>query len=104
MAKRSTDVAGEGHNSKETKTQRGGVAGHQLRSYMERIERLEEEKSIVTHDIKDVFAEAKSCGFDVATMRRVLRLRKMDRAKIAEQEALLDIYLHAIEGSVDDED
>ncbi|MFN4087855.1 MAG: DUF2312 domain-containing protein [Alphaproteobacteria bacterium] len=74
----------------------GGVTAEQLRSYIERIERLEEEKAGLAADIKDVFAEAKGNGFDVKTMRQVLKLRKMDASDRDEQEALLDLYLHAL--------
>jgi len=70
----------------------GGIAGDQLRSLIERIERLEEEKAALTADIREVFAEAKGNGFDVKTMRQVLKLRKMDSGDLAEQEALLDVY------------
>jgi uncharacterized protein (UPF0335 family) len=70
----------------------GGIAGDQLRSLIERIERLEEEKAALAADIREVFAEAKGNGFDVKTMRQVLKLRKMDSSDLAEQEALLDVY------------
>lgn len=76
----------------------GGVAGDILRSFIERIERLEEEKKGIADDIKDVYAEAKSAGFEPKIMRQVVRLRKMERADREEQEALLDVYLHALEG------
>ncbi len=69
-----------------------GVAGDQLRSYIERIERLEEEKATLAVDIREVFAEAKANGFDVKTMRQVLKLRKMDHAERDEQEHMLDLY------------
>ena len=74
----------------------GGVAGDQLRSYIERIERLEEEKAALAADVREVFAEAKGNGFDVKIMRQVLRLRKMDGDDRAVQEALLDVYKRAI--------
>jgi uncharacterized protein (UPF0335 family) len=74
----------------------GGVAGDQLRSYIERIERLEEEKAALAADVREVFAEAKGNGFDVKIMRQILRLRKMDGDDRAEQEALLDVYKRAI--------
>ena len=77
-------------------TERGGVAGDQLRAYIERIERLEEEKAALAADVREVFAEAKGNGFDVKIMRQVLRLRKMDGDDRAEEEALLDIYKRAI--------
>ncbi|WP_417458971.1 DUF2312 domain-containing protein [Kordiimonas sp.] len=78
--------------------QAGGVAGEQLRSFVERIERLEEEKKGIAEDIKEVYAGAKAVGFDVKILRQVIRVRKMDQADRQEQEALLDVYLHAIEG------
>ena len=74
----------------------GGVAAGQLRSFVERIERLEEEKKGIADDIRDVFAEAKGQGFDTKIMRRVIRLRKKDAAERQEEEALLDLYLHAL--------
>ena len=74
----------------------GGVAKDQLRAFVERIERLEEEKKAISDDIKDVFAEAKANGFDTKTIRTVVRLRKQDSNERAEQEALLDLYLHAL--------
>ena len=74
----------------------GGIAADQLRSYIERIERLEEEKAALAADIREVFAEAKGNGFDVRTMRQLLRLRKLDRADLQEQEALLDVYRRAL--------
>ena len=77
-------------------TEAGGVAAAQLRSIIERIERLEEEKKGISDDIRDVFAEAKANGFDVKVLRQVIRLRKRDRNEREEQEALLDLYLHAL--------
>jgi uncharacterized protein (UPF0335 family) len=72
------------------------VAGERLRSFIERVERLEEEKAAIQGDLKEVFAEAKGEGYDTKTMRKIVRLRKMDRAKRQEEEALLDLYLSAI--------
>jgi uncharacterized protein (UPF0335 family) len=74
----------------------GGVAAGQLRSLVERIERLEEEKKGIADDIRDVFAEAKAQGFDTKIMRQVIRLRKKDSAERQEEEALLDLYMHAL--------
>jgi uncharacterized protein (UPF0335 family) len=74
----------------------GGIAGAQLRSYIERIERLEEEKAALAADIREVFAEAKGTGFEPKVMRQVLKLRKLDQADRQEQEALLELYLSAI--------
>src|SRR3546814_13062849 len=70
--------------------------GQQLRSYIERIERLEEEKKGLSEDIKDVFAEAKGNGFDVKTMRQIIKIRKMDASDREEQEALIEAYLGAL--------
>ena len=68
----------------------------QLKTIIERIERLEEDKAGIMGDLKEVFAEAKGNGFDVKTLRKVIRIRKQDRAKRQEEEALLDLYLSAI--------
>ncbi len=73
-----------------------GIAADQLRSFVERIERLEEEKAALSADVKEVYAELKSAGFDAKIVRQVIRLRKMDRAEFQEQEALLDIYMTAL--------
>jgi uncharacterized protein (UPF0335 family) len=67
-----------------------------LKQYIERLERLEEEKTAMLADIRDVFAEAKGHGFDIKIMRQVLKQRKMDRAKREEEEALLEIYKRAL--------
>lgn len=72
------------------------VAAGQLRSVIERIERLEEEKKAIADDIKDVYGEAKSNGFDTKVLRQVVRIRKLDQAERQEQEALLDLYLAAL--------
>jgi uncharacterized protein (UPF0335 family) len=73
-----------------------GQAQGQLKSIIERIERLEEDKAAVAADLKEVFAEAKGNGFDTKTLRKVVRFRKQDVAKRQEEEALLDLYLSAI--------
>lgn len=75
----------------------GGVAVDRLRSLIERIERLEEEKKGIQSDIRDIFAEAKSAGFDVKAMRAVLKLRKMNAADRGEQELILDTYRRALD-------
>lgn len=72
------------------------TAQGQLKSIVERVERLEQEKSEIAEQIKEVFAEAKGNGFDVKILRKVVRLRKQDRAKRQEEEAILDLYLSAI--------
>ncbi|MBI1620135.1 DUF2312 domain-containing protein [Aquamicrobium sp. cd-1] len=71
------------------------AAGH-LRAFIERIERLEEEKAAISDDIKQVFAEAKGNGFDTKTMRTIIRLRKKDQAEREEEEAMLDLYMSAL--------
>jgi uncharacterized protein (UPF0335 family) len=71
-------------------------AKDQLRAFVERIERLEEEKKGISDDIKDVYAEAKGNGFDTKALRVVVRLRKQDKDERAEQEAILETYLHAL--------
>ena len=78
-------------------TEVGGIAADRLRSLIERIERLEEEKKALSGDIRDVFAEAESAGFDVKIMREILKLRKMSAADRDEQEYLLDIYRKALD-------
>ena len=75
----------------------GGIAADRLRSIVERIEKLEEEKAALAADIRDVYAEAKGNGFDVKTLRQVVRLRKLDAADRDEQEALLDLYKRVLE-------
>ena len=72
------------------------ISAGRLKSLIERVERLEEEKTNIATDIKEVFAEAKSAGFDVKTMKTVIKLRKMDPATRDEQEYLLDTYINAI--------
>lgn len=73
-----------------------GVSGERLNQYIERIERLEEEKSGISDDIKDVYAEAKSAGFDSKIMKMIVRLRKMASEKRREEEEMLDIYKSAL--------
>jgi uncharacterized protein (UPF0335 family) len=74
----------------------GGIAGERLRSFIERIERLEEEKRTLGEDIKEVFAEAKGSGFDAKIMRQIIKIRRMDKDDLDEQETLLDIYKRAL--------
>lgn len=74
----------------------GGVAGKRLKSFLDRIERLEEEKKGLADDIKDIYAEAKGVGFDVKTMRKILKLRKMETEKRREEEELLELYKAAV--------
>lgn len=74
----------------------GGIAADRLRSIIERVERLEEERKALSGDIKDIFIEAKSAGFDVKVIRQIIRLRRQEPAEVEEQETLLDIYRRAL--------
>lgn len=76
-----------GHNS---------VAKDQLKAFVERIERLEDEKAVIADDIRSVYAEAKDDGFDAKALRAVIRLRKQDADERAEQQAIIDTYMHAL--------
>ncbi|MCI5544034.1 MAG: DUF2312 domain-containing protein [Rhodospirillales bacterium] len=78
-------------------TEVGGIATDRLRSLIERIERLEEEKKALGGDIRDIYAEAKSAGFDVKIMRTIIKLRKMNASDREEQEYLLDTYRKALD-------
>ncbi len=75
----------------------GGVASERLKSFVERIERLEEEKAALAGDIREIYSEAKGTGFDVKVLRQVVRLRKMDASDRSEMEELLDVYKRALE-------
>lgn len=77
-----------GHNS--------GVAGDELRQFIERIERVDEEIASMREDRKEIFAELKGRGYDAKTVRRILRLRKKDHSEIQEEKALLDLYASAV--------
>ena len=74
----------------------GGIAADRLKSFIERVERLEEEKAALTADIREVYGEAKATGFDTKIMRQVVKLRKMDSNDRQEQEELLDLYKRAV--------
>lgn len=74
----------------------GGVSAEQLRQLVERVERLEEEKKNVAEDIKQVYSEAKSAGFDVKTIREIIKLRRVEASELEEQEYLLDTYRRAL--------
>jgi uncharacterized protein (UPF0335 family) len=78
-------------------TRTGGIAADRLRSLVERIERLEEERKALGGDIRDIYAEAKSAGFDVKVLRQLIRLRRQEPADIEEQETLLDVYRRALD-------
>lgn len=73
-----------------------GVARDQLRSYVERVERLEEQKKEISDDIKDVYGEAKGTGFDTKAIKRIIAIRKMDKDELAEMDAVLDTYMAAL--------
>ncbi len=77
----------------------GGVTADRLRSFVERLENLEEEKRATQEQIKEVFAEAKGEGYDVKILKEVIRLRKQDRDERDEHGSLLDLYMNAIEGA-----
>ncbi|MDP3418191.1 DUF2312 domain-containing protein [Roseomonas sp. F4] len=74
----------------------GGIAVDRLRSIIERVERLEEERKALAGDIKDIFSEAKSAGFDVKVIKQIISLRKKEPAEVEEQETLLDLYRRAL--------
>ena len=86
--------AAEKINPDETKF--GGVAADRLRSLVERIERLEEERKALASDIKDIYAEAKSAGFDVKALRKLISLRKVEAREREELEGLLEVYMRAL--------
>jgi uncharacterized protein (UPF0335 family) len=72
------------------------IAQDRLRSFIERIERLNEEKAALTADLRDVYAEAKSAGFDTKIMRQIVKIRKLERADRQEQDQLLELYRQAL--------
>jgi len=74
----------------------GGSAGERLRQFIERIERLEEERRALGADLREVYAEAKALGFEPKIMRQLVRLRRLEKQELEEQEALLDTYKHAL--------
>ena len=74
-----------------------GTSADRLRSIVERIERLEEEKTALGADVRDVYSEAKGAGFDTKVLRQIIRLRKMDQADRREQEEILDVYKRALD-------
>ncbi len=80
----------------KTDTNTGGIAADRLRSLVDRIERLEEERKALGSDIKDIYAEAKSAGFDPKVLRQLIRIRKQESAEVEEQETLLDLYRRAL--------
>jgi uncharacterized protein (UPF0335 family) len=82
--------------AKTSEVKTGGIAAERLRSLVDRIERLEEERKALASDIKDIYAEAKSAGFDVKVLRQLIRIRKQEPAEVEEQESLLDVYRRAL--------
>jgi uncharacterized protein (UPF0335 family) len=85
-----------GHNSKAAAPAAGGVAVERLRSLVERIERLAEERAALTSDIKDIYTEAKSAGYDVKALRAIIAWRKKDPAEVEEHEMLVHTYRDAL--------
>ncbi len=75
----------------------GGIAADRLRTYIERIERLEEEKAALAADIREIYLEAKETGFDIKVIRMIVRLRKMDQTDRQEQEQILEVYKRALD-------
>ena len=88
MAKKQEEVSTIGHNS--------GVSGERLRSFIQRIEKLEEDKRAVAEDVKEIYAEIKSVGFDAKIVRQIIRERKMEIEKRREQAELLSLYKSSI--------
>lgn len=86
----------EAHAAASSSAASSSIAAGPLRSYIERIERLEEEKKALAGDIKEVFAEAKAQGFDPKIMRQVIKIRRMEKSERQEEEAILDLYLAAL--------
>ena len=89
------DATIEGEKTEDS-AQWGNVSAERLRSLIERIERLEEERKALASDIKDIYSEAKSAGFDVKVIRQLIRIRKQEPAEVEEQETLLDVYRRAL--------
>ena len=87
---KSAKIAPEGHNRV------GGIAVDQLKSIIERVEKLQEEKHGITADISEVFLEARANGFDVKAIKQIIKIRSLDASEREEQEAILDTYLHAL--------
>lgn len=84
------------NSTEEQTTNTGGVAGERLKSFIERIERLETEKKVIGEDIKEVYGEAKATGFEPKIMRKIISFRKMELQKRREESELLELYMAAI--------
>jgi uncharacterized protein (UPF0335 family) len=91
-----SDTATDAPDAQALSDAAAGFAKEQLKSFIERIERLEEEKKTIADDIKDVFAEAKGTGFDTTALREILRIRRQDADQRAEHEAIVDLYMQAL--------
>lgn len=91
-----SNVADFRDQQENTANDTAGISGQRLKAFIERVERLEEEKAGLAEDIKDIMAEAKGVGFDTKTIRKVIRLRKMDKEKRREEDELLELYKSAI--------
>jgi uncharacterized protein (UPF0335 family) len=96
MRRKQERKAAKSRQEEAEEGQFGTISAARLRSLVERIERLEEERKALGADIKDIFSEAKSAGFDVKVMRQLIRLRKQEPAEVDEQESLLDVYRRAL--------
>ena len=96
MSESNVAVIPQAEPQDETVQDVGGVTGAQLKQYIERIERLEEEKKALAEDIKEVYGEAKAMGFDGKAMRQLVKLRNMDNEKRREEEEILEVYKAAI--------
>lgn len=90
------DLIGTGDGRRVTKADNLNPTGERLLRFIERIERLEEEKKAISEDIKEVYSEAKIDGFDTKAIRQIIKLRKKPREQREEEQAILDTYLHAI--------
>lgn len=86
----------QGDSSEAETKDVGGITGERLKAFVERIERLEEEKKALAEDIKEIYGEAKATGFDSKTIRKIVGLRKLDSEKRREEEELLELYKSAI--------
>jgi uncharacterized protein (UPF0335 family) len=96
MATSESDTTAFRRRPKARSAETGGVAADQLRSIVDRIERLEEEKKALAEDIKEVYAEAKGNGFDTKILRKIIALRKRDVSERQEEETILDVYMRAL--------
>ena len=96
MTDRIEAAASRTRQANDPETRAGGVAADRLRSIVERVERLEEEKKALSADIKDIFTEAKSAGFDIKALRTLIALRRKEPSEVEEQDALVTLYRQAL--------